>query len=440
MDHARVRALLDDAGDDVALAAAELAEHRVVRDVAQPLVDDLLGGEGRDAAEVARAVLGLADDVALVVVLGHEDGDMAGLAVEVHARGRRLVAVTVPVVGLVGVLQVGGQDRLLDDLHELVERDLLLALHETQDAEVDVHAGLLYSDLAAARWRGGLSPLRYPRFRKPGTPGTVHSMTLAFPSRRPRGAQPAVRVLARVGLAAIGILHILIGIIALAVAFGAGGSADQSGALQALVAVPGGLFVLWAVIVGLIFLSLWQILQAITAHKRRREADRGRQVRHLRGARVHRRSPSPPAATRTRRRPRSRPPGSCSRCPAASGSSPPSDSASSRAASCSCSTASRTGSSATCGCRPNRWATHHHDARARRLRRRRASLWCIVGGLVTFGAITSDPEKAGGLDGSLKALTRGAVRRHPARAHRSRPDRLRRLLVRARRPSRLKEQ
>ena len=79
--------------------------------------------------------------------------------------------------------------------------------------------------------------------------------------------QPAVRVLARVGLAAIGILHILIGIIALAVAFGAGGSADQSGALQALVAVPGGLFVVWAVIVGLIFLSLWQILQSITAHK-----------------------------------------------------------------------------------------------------------------------------------------------------------------------------
>jgi hypothetical protein len=28
----------------------------------------------------------------------------------------------------------------------------------------------------------------------------------------------------------------------------------------------------------------------------------------------------------------------------------------------------------------------------------------IVGGLVTFGAITADPEKAGGLDGSLKAL------------------------------------
>ena len=119
------------------------------RDVAQTLVDDLLGRERRDAAEVARAVLGLADDVALVVELGHEDGHVTGLAVEVDARaggwsmwpcGDRLV----------GVLQVGGQDRLLDDLHQLVEGDLSLALHETQDAEVDVHAGLLYSDLAAA--------------------------------------------------------------------------------------------------------------------------------------------------------------------------------------------------------------------------------------------------------------------------------------------------
>ena len=80
---------------------------------------------------------------------------------------------------------------------------------------------------------------------------------------------PAVRVLARVGNAAIGILHILIGVIAIAVAFGAGGGgdADQSGALQALIAVPGGLFVVWAVIVGLIALALWQILQTIVAPK-----------------------------------------------------------------------------------------------------------------------------------------------------------------------------
>ena len=152
--------------------------------------------------------------------------------------------VAVPVVGLVGVLQVGGQDRLLDDLHQFVERDLPLALHETQDAEVDVHAGLLYSDLAAARRRDGLSYLRYPRSGQPGTPGTVRAMP-AYPSRLPRRAAARSSASSPAwGYAAIGILHILIGVIALAVAFGAGGGdADQSGALQALVAVPGGLFV-----------------------------------------------------------------------------------------------------------------------------------------------------------------------------------------------------
>lgn len=75
-----------------------------------------------------------------------------------------------------------------------------------------------------------------------------------------------VRVLTRVGLASIGLLHILIGVIALDVAAGAGGQADQSGALQAVASAPGGVFVLWLVTVGLIVLALWQLLVAVTAH------------------------------------------------------------------------------------------------------------------------------------------------------------------------------
>lgn len=76
----------------------------------------------------------------------------------------------------------------------------------------------------------------------------------------------AVHILTRVGLASIGVLHILIGVIALAVAAGAGGHADQSGALQAIASVPGGVFALWLVVVGLIVLAVWQILVAVTAH------------------------------------------------------------------------------------------------------------------------------------------------------------------------------
>ena len=89
--HARVGALLHDAGDDVALLAAELAEHRVVGDVAQALVDDLLRGERGDAAEVVGAVLLLADDAPSSSSSGTKTDDVTGLAVEV-AHGRRRAA------------------------------------------------------------------------------------------------------------------------------------------------------------------------------------------------------------------------------------------------------------------------------------------------------------------------------------------------------------
>src|SRR5690606_41892719 len=93
------------------------------------------------AAEVARAVFGLADDVALLVELRHENRDMAGLAVEHDAGLRRLVVAALVVVIRSRVLEVGREDGLLDDLHEFLERDLALALHEPQHSEVDIHGG-----------------------------------------------------------------------------------------------------------------------------------------------------------------------------------------------------------------------------------------------------------------------------------------------------------
>jgi hypothetical protein len=126
MDHPGVRALLDDAGDDVALSSLELAEHLVVADVAQPLVDDLLCGERSDAAEVARNILCLADDFAVLVQLRHEDAHVSRLSVEGHARLR------VAVLGFdrSGVLEVGRENRLLDDHHEFFEGNFAFALHE----------------------------------------------------------------------------------------------------------------------------------------------------------------------------------------------------------------------------------------------------------------------------------------------------------------------
>jgi hypothetical protein len=78
----------------------------------------------------------------------------------------------------------------------------------------------------------------------------------------------ALQALARLGYAVNGLLHILIAGIAIAVALGdSGGSsssdrADQSGALGQLSASPGGVFVLWPVVVGLAALGLWLLLSA----------------------------------------------------------------------------------------------------------------------------------------------------------------------------------
>jgi Domain of Unknown Function (DUF1206) len=72
----------------------------------------------------------------------------------------------------------------------------------------------------------------------------------------------AVRTLARGGYAANGLVHLLIGVIALQVAQGGGGEADQSGALGQLAAQPGGTIVLWVCAIGLFGLALWGILEA----------------------------------------------------------------------------------------------------------------------------------------------------------------------------------
>ena len=71
------------------------------------------------------------------------------------------------------------------------------------------------------------------------------------------------QVVARLGYAVNGLLHILIGGIAIGVARGTGGEADASGALSGLAATPGGIFVLWTIVIGLAALGLWQVAEAI---------------------------------------------------------------------------------------------------------------------------------------------------------------------------------
>ncbi|BDZ44369.1 DUF1206 domain-containing protein [Naasia aerilata] len=83
---------------------------------------------------------------------------------------------------------------------------------------------------------------------------------------------------ARTGFAVAGLLHLLIGALAISVAVGGGGQeTDQSGALAALATNPLGRVVLWVVVVGLFAVGVWQVLEAITvgdADPKKRNAKR----------------------------------------------------------------------------------------------------------------------------------------------------------------------
>ncbi len=67
-----------------------------------------------------------------------------------------------------------------------------------------------------------------------------------------------MRVLARAGLIASGVIHGMIGAIAISVSYGLRQRADQSGALKALAETPGGVILLWIAAISLIGLAVWQ--------------------------------------------------------------------------------------------------------------------------------------------------------------------------------------
>lgn len=67
---------------------------------------------------------------------------------------------------------------------------------------------------------------------------------------------------ARIGYVANGVLHGLIGVLALNVAFGKSGEADQGGALDTLARQPFGAAILWVCFLGCIVLGLWHFAEA----------------------------------------------------------------------------------------------------------------------------------------------------------------------------------
>jgi len=79
----------------------------------------------------------------------------------------------------------------------------------------------------------------------------------------------SLKGLARVGLIAYGVVHLLIGWLALQIAWGASASrsADFSGALRTLADQPFGKILLWLVAIGLVALALWQASEVIWGYR-----------------------------------------------------------------------------------------------------------------------------------------------------------------------------
>ena len=76
-----------------------------------------------------------------------------------------------------------------------------------------------------------------------------------------------VERVARVGLAARGLVYLLMGLLALQIATGdRSEQADQQGALQEIAGQPFGTFVLWVVAVGFVGYALWQLSEALWGH------------------------------------------------------------------------------------------------------------------------------------------------------------------------------
>jgi uncharacterized membrane protein YidH (DUF202 family) len=75
----------------------------------------------------------------------------------------------------------------------------------------------------------------------------------------------AIEVLGRAGLTARGVIYILVGALAVQIAFGKsdGKEADRQGALQTVAKTPGGTVLLWLLAVGLAGMALWRFSEVI---------------------------------------------------------------------------------------------------------------------------------------------------------------------------------
>lgn len=90
-------------------------------------------------------------------------------------------------------------------------------------------------------------------------------MTTAKSAARTARRSTAFRRIARAGYVVLGVVHVIIGVIAVSIAMGARGDADQDGAMEQLRSSPIGGLLLWGAAIGLAALAVWQVGAAFLA-------------------------------------------------------------------------------------------------------------------------------------------------------------------------------
>jgi hypothetical protein len=124
-----VAALLHHAGDNVAFDTGEVSILLLVFGIAKPLHDHLACRRCGNPPEAHRCVVILADLLSVLVELRRHDRHMPSLAIEVDAG---------TVNGTLGLL-VRSEQRILNRARQDFERQVLLALHQSQHGDVDIH-------------------------------------------------------------------------------------------------------------------------------------------------------------------------------------------------------------------------------------------------------------------------------------------------------------
>ncbi|KNY07939.1 DUF1206 domain-containing protein [Microbacterium sp. GCS4] len=90
-------------------------------------------------------------------------------------------------------------------------------------------------------------------------------MTTAKSAAHEARGSDAFRRVARAGFVVVGLVHIIIGALAVSIASGAGGDADQDGAMEQIRSTPVGGLVLAVIAAALIALAVWNIVSAFVA-------------------------------------------------------------------------------------------------------------------------------------------------------------------------------